>query len=243
MGGFMTENEWLESSDPEEMVIGLGEFGANDRKARLFMCACCRHVWDLFKDERCRKAVETAERFADGLATDDEMKEAQEEAEIAADDAEEMILPHFDKLALMGSANAAAFALSESMDWPLTGEANSVAEWTVYALTGSSSVDDPDREAKRLKDFDDEVRIQCDFVRDVFGNPFRPILSDPSWLSAQVVKLAQTIYDDRTFDRMPALADSLHDAGCDNDEILAHCRGPGPHVRGCWVVDLLLGKE
>jgi hypothetical protein len=239
----VTENEWLEASDPEEMLISLGEFGASDRKARLFMCACCRHVWDLFKDERCRNAVETAERFADGLVTDDKMKDAQEEADIAADDAEEMVLPHFDKLAMLGSANAAAFSLSENSGWPLTGEANSVAEWTVYALTGSSSVDDPDREARRLTDFDDEVNAQCLLVRDIFGNPFRPTALDPAWLTPTVIELAQTIYNDRAFDRMPELANALHEAGCDNDEILAHLRCAGPHVRGCWALDLVLGKE
>jgi hypothetical protein len=58
-----------------------------------------------------------------------------------------------------------------------------------------------------------------------------------------VVRLAQGIYEDRAFDRLPVLADALEEAGCDNAEILSHCRGPGPHVRGCWAVDLSLGKE
>jgi hypothetical protein len=62
-------------------------------------------------------------------------------------------------------------------------------------------------------------------------------------LSPIVLQLARAIYNDRAFDRMPEMADALHDAGCDNEEILGHCRGRGPHVRGCWVVDLVLGKE
>jgi hypothetical protein len=80
-------------------------------------------------------------------------------------------------------------------------------------------------------------------IRDIFGNPFRPVTLDPAWRTANAVALAQAIYDERAFERMPILGDALEDAGCDNDDILNHCREPGEHVRGCWVVDLLLGKS
>jgi hypothetical protein len=88
--------------------------------------------------------------------------------------------------------------------------------------------------------------LQCRLLRDILGNPFRPASIDPTWLvwnSGTVPKLAQAIYDERRFGDLPILADALEEAGCDNTDVLAHCRGPGPHVRGCWVVDLLLGKE
>jgi len=88
-----------------------------------------------------------------------------------------------------------------------------------------------------------ERRMQCFLLREVFGNPFRPAAIDPSWLTSTVTQLAQAIYDDRAFDRMPILADALEDAGCTDTSILEHCRGGGVHARGCWVVDLLLGKE
>ena len=81
---------------------------------------------------------------------------------------------------------------------------------------------------------------------EIVGNPFRPSVIDPVWLSwndGTVRKLAGCIYSDRAFERLPILADALEDAGCDSADILSHCRGPGPHVRGCWVIDLLLGKE
>ena len=80
-------------------------------------------------------------------------------------------------------------------------------------------------------------------LRDIFGNPFhrRPNI-DPRWVSSTVVDLAGTIYQEKAFDRMPILADALTDAGCDSEEIILHCRGDGPHVLGCWAVDLLLGK-
>jgi hypothetical protein len=91
-----------------------------------------------------------------------------------------------------------------------------------------------------------ERTAQCRLLRDIFGNPFVPITIDSSWLTwsdSIVVKMAGAIYEDRGFDRMPVLADALEKAGCTDAAILDHCRGPGPHVRGCWVVDRLLGKE
>ena len=80
-------------------------------------------------------------------------------------------------------------------------------------------------------------------VRDVFGNPFRPVAFDPAWRTSTAVALARGMYVSRDFGAMPIMADALQDAGCDSDDVLDHCRGDGPHVRGCWVVDLVLGKE
>lgn len=80
-------------------------------------------------------------------------------------------------------------------------------------------------------------------VHEVFGNPFRPLTLDPRWRTQTVVALAAGIYEQRAFDRMPILADALEEAGCDNAEVLNHCRGDDPHVRGSWVVDLILAKE
>jgi hypothetical protein len=86
-------------------------------------------------------------------------------------------------------------------------------------------------------------RPQADLVREVIGNPFRPIAFDPRWRTSDVTQLAQAIYDERAFDRMPILADALMDAGCAADDLIGHCRWSGPHVRGCWVVDLILDKK
>jgi hypothetical protein len=80
-------------------------------------------------------------------------------------------------------------------------------------------------------------------LRDIFGNPFRPVTFSPSWRTDTAVALARQMYESRDFSAMPILADALQDAGCDSDDILNHCRGPESHVRGCWVVDLVLGKE
>jgi len=88
----------------------------------------------------------------------------------------------------------------------------------------------------------EQVR-QAAILRCVSGNPFRPVAFDVRWRTADVLGLARGIYEDRAFDRMPLLADALMDTGCDSDDILSHCRSEGPHVRGCWVVDLVLGKS
>lgn len=80
-------------------------------------------------------------------------------------------------------------------------------------------------------------------ARDIFGNPFRPVAFDPAWRTSTALAIAQGIYDDRAFDRLPILADALQDAGCENDDILSHLRSDGPHVKGCWALDLVLGKE
>jgi hypothetical protein len=83
----------------------------------------------------------------------------------------------------------------------------------------------------------------CQLFRCVFGNPFRPVTFDRRWRSADAVGIARGIYEDRAFDRLPILADALEDAGCDHKNVLDHCRKPGPHARGCWVVDLVLGRK
>jgi hypothetical protein len=85
--------------------------------------------------------------------------------------------------------------------------------------------------------------VMADLFREIFGNPFRPVVFAPEWHTDTVVALARTMYESRDFSAMPILADALQDAGCDNEDILNHCRSPGPHARGCWVVDLVLGKE
>jgi hypothetical protein len=91
---------------------------------------------------------------------------------------------------------------------------------------------------------DDDRPRQVRLVHDIFGPlPFRSVSVDPAWLTSTVVALAEGIYQERAFDRLPILADALQDAGCDNVHVLNHCRSDGPHVRGCWVVDLLTGRE
>ena len=91
--------------------------------------------------------------------------------------------------------------------------------------------------------YEAESAVHCDIIRDIFGNPFRPIVFSPEWRTETALALTRQMHDSRNFAAMPILADALQDAGCDRDDILNHCRGLGPHVRGCWVVELILSKD
>ncbi|VTR97035.1 Uncharacterized protein OS=Sorangium cellulosum (strain So ce56) GN=sce5710 PE=4 SV=1 [Gemmata massiliana] len=122
-------------------------------------------------------------------------------------------------------------------------------DWLAYLLLpdlrGLAAIGNATDRAARMHPagFESERRSQSDILRDIFGNPFRAIMFDPGWRTSTAAALAQEMYESHDFSAMPILADALQDAGCDRDDILDHCRGPGPHVRGCWVVDLVLGKE
>jgi hypothetical protein len=93
----------------------------------------------------------------------------------------------------------------------------------------------------------DEAAVQAALLRDIFSNPYRPSPPVPpavlAWNDGTIRRIAEGIYEERAFDRLPILADALLDAGCDNEDILAHCRSAGPHVRGCWAIDLILGRS
>jgi hypothetical protein len=115
----------------------------------------------------------------------------------------------------------------------------SVLSRAVAAAPKAAAYDAPDKELA----WKAESRVQAILLRDVFGNPFRPVAFDPGWRLPYPVALAETIYDHRAFARMPELADALDGTGCTDADLLAHCKGHGPHVRGCWVVDLVLGKK
>jgi hypothetical protein len=93
--------------------------------------------------------------------------------------------------------------------------------------------------------FTDKAQRQWEalFVRDIFGNPFCTVTLEPAWLTPSVTALAQGVYEERAFDRLSVIADALEEAGCTDADFLDHLRGPGPHTRGCWPLDLLLGKS
>ena len=227
----MTEQEWLACTDPREMLEALRASGkASDRKLRLFACACCRLVWGSLIDQRSRGAVEVAERFADGLAGRGEMDAARPAAEAAFAGAEAFYQEtvttygHYDREDECEAAEVAIASVARPV-WP-----------AVHALRGWVSFL---RERKpRL-------------LRDIFGPiPFRLVSTSPGWQTPQVVALAQAAYDQRglpagTLDttRLAVLADALEDAGCADADLLGHLRGPGPHVRGCFEIDALLGKS
>jgi hypothetical protein len=226
----MTEAEWLASDDPREMRRVL--FGKmSDRKERLFACACCREVWAQLADYRSREAIIVAERFADGSATEEEL-DAASEAAAAAEDADRR------RMGLQRENPT-----EQNHGWPLSAAAYNAAIPLGWWGGASAFVAPYEIVLDASTDIQADRTAQCRLLRDIFGNPFRPVAFDPRWRTEDVLGLARGIYEDRAFDRLPLLADALMDAGCDSDDILSHCRGEGPHVRGCWVVDLVLGKE
>jgi hypothetical protein len=232
----VTEAEWLECAKPHEMLQFLRNKASN-RKLRLFACACCRRIWNLLSDERSRKAVEVAEQYADGHIRKEELSAAQARAEQAIGAwwrrNSQSLSPEQRRL---GAAAKAAKAVARSTDRAATLAAEmQLATSLVFMVEriGQAYASQP-------------VSLQCNFLRCIFGNPMRPVTIDRTWLTwnaGAIPKLAQAIYDERAFDRLPLLAPTLEQAGCADRDILEHCRGPGPHVRGCWVVDLLLKKE
>jgi hypothetical protein len=169
------------------------------------------------------------ERFADGRATNEEVKTAEAEANAiwlknASDDTALAFIQLFwtevNGLHVSTTTLSAAFEQQQR-------QANKPFE----SLEGRTSGACPSEE-----------REQCALIRDIFGNPFHPITFTASWRTGTAITLSREMYESRDFAAMPILADALQDAGCNNADILDHCRGPGPHVRGCFVVDLLLDK-
>jgi len=219
----MTEAEWLAATGPTPMLEFL-RGKVSDRKLRLFAVACCRRVWHLLPDERSRKAVEVAERYADGKAIGEEVLVALSEAKKVKGFRRQVT-------GIRHQTPKLAAALSLSL--------NTEQRFLIHVAGNTACLteekDKPDAQ---------EQHLQSELLRDIFGNLFRSVSVDPSWLTSDVRILAEGIYQDHAFDRMPILADALQDAGCTNDEVLNHCRDTSlTHVRGCWVVDLVLGKE
>ena len=266
----MTETEWLACADLTPMLDFL-RGKASDRNLRLFAVACCRRVWHLLKDGRSRRAVEISEQNADGLSTGTGRGKAFQAAEAASADAcqtaEKVYLdrvrlhPETDQDGTRADAEshgvieAAQAAKSSALED--SRKAAELVAWSARkAWMYSARIEHwvGNRSAESSRAFDLANRYHCDLLRDIFGNPFR--LSHPlpaavlAWNDCTVKRLAETIYQERkmpegTLDtgRLAILADALLDAGCSEEDLIAHCRSDGPHVRGCYAIDLTLGKE
>ena len=212
-----------------EIQVSLARHGdrLSDRKRRLFACACCRDVrmWPLLVEEESRRAIEVSEQFADGLCNCDELEDARSAARMVAEGAKALIEKAGVWIGRVRAKATAGVAASKVAEIPLRLE--EVADLVVKAMDDGMS-----------------GKLQPRFLLiEVAGNLWHSIDVSDEWLTTEVVELAQASYDSRCFDRMSELADALKGAGCTNEDILAHCRGPYFHVRGCWVVDLILGKE
>jgi hypothetical protein len=216
----MTESEWLACAEP----VAMGNWARKRlsvRQLRLYAVASCRRAWHLLPDERCRAAVLAAEAWADRRVDRGTLRTACEAADAC-----------FREFPLLGEerrqkrqlAWAARLAASRTRV-----ELMRSAYFVVEALA-------PDN----LRPVHDLV--QADLLREVAGPLFAPPADMRRWQTRDIVALAESIYEERAFGQMSVLADALEDAGC-SDAILAHCRSGKPHVRGCWLIDLLRAKR
>jgi hypothetical protein len=243
--GILTEEEWLTANESwmllsflegcfEERTINLFRTKPSDRKWRLFACATVQSIASLIDNHLCRRCLEIAEQFADGLVDAGTLQRLQ-------DSAEKQTWP--DRWQGIPAPYTANFIAGRAGITEQGHGCYTMARWVsgmVWEVIMAVKGVDPDN-------FDtvraEREKYECKLIRCIFGNPFHSVTMDPAWLTPKVKTLAHAIYDDRAFERMPELANALAEAGCSNQDILTHCRGPGPHVRGCWVVDLVLGKE
>jgi hypothetical protein len=231
----MTEAEWMGSTDMDALIKALGRKPSR-RKRRLFGCACCRRIWAFIPVEH-RATVEVAEQFADGLVGEAELERHERTARVAR-------WSRFEKFYVRTAVEACACVAAKLA-------ARSAGAWRYAVWIMSDKRAEEKNTNPELPDFakvtkqaeEEELSHQLVIFHDIFANPFRPVSFDPAWRTTTAQQLTQGMYDSRDFGAMPILADALQDAGCDNAPILDHCRGAGPHVRGCWVVDLVLGKE
>jgi hypothetical protein len=226
----MRKREWDRCSDLKRMLFevwGLAtKHPANDRRLRLFTLLAGRRLWEQLGDEACRSAVALAWRQADdGLPADEVARQVDPILGPVYDEA-----CATDSWELAKSVNVLAVLFRDP-------GAAAMQLITPHSLVGGEepvSLLNPT-----------EISACCGLLREIFGDrgllkPIEPALL--AWNDGAIPRLARAIYDERAFDRLPILADALEEAGCTDADILSHCRGPGPHVRGCWVVDLILGK-
>jgi len=246
----MTESEWFSETDVLTLVRWIAP-RASPRKLRLYFCGGCRQIEHLLFDPGSVGALEASEEFADGLASASELASQDWAAEPPTwgfDFDVDIVNDHpryasgfLPELVQLG-------ALSESI---LSG-----GEWRVNEAVRDRLVAAAEiaweliQENLNLEHFSWHIPhvewpgrwlIDC-----LFGNPFKPVQVDPAWLSwnsGSIPAVARSIYDERAFDRLPMVANMLSDSGCRSLDILNHCRDDGHHVRGCWVLDLLLGLQ
>jgi hypothetical protein len=252
----MTEAEWRSSTDVQAMYVFLRDtttlfktrwqgyravprFAFGERKSRLFAVACCRRVTHLLPVQAARLLVDVAEQCADGLLGEEELRAMAEASEHAWND---RVLFSGRVWRYQRDAIDAVSGLYRGEGAGRGGVMRACATALLWAAHHNQALG-----GQEPRDFlSAEHTRQADLLRDIVGNPFRPRAVEPAWLAWNdrcVERMARGIYEERAFDRLPILHDALLDAGCDNEGILTHCRGAGPHVCGCWVIDLLLGKE
>jgi len=194
------------------------------RKHRLLLATYCRtFLPELLLEERTRHVIEVAEAYSDGAVEKDDLARAKRAALKAVEGQH--------RLASAVRSVAHGLPIREAVDFP---------NFCLRPWRTSNYNHPTPAQRRRLGQL----------IRDIFGDPFRPVTINPTWLTPTVLALAQTAYNDRflpagTLDpaRLAVLGDAVEDAGCSEAELLRHLRGEGPHVRGCFAVDAVLGKS
>jgi hypothetical protein len=218
----MTEADWNACTDPQPMLEFL-RGKASERKLRLFAVACCRQIWELLVQEG-QDAVEASESYADGVIGDSELATIRNMSKLPQQRSEVISkLRRGSTQRAMQAAVMVAWGRVEA--WKATVQVAQQARIASYSRSRNIDV------------------IQANSLRCIFGPlPFRPNTLDPSLRTPTVKQLAEAIYQERAFDRLPVLADALERAGCNQPDILSHLRCGGEHCRGCWAVDLVTGR-
>lgn len=231
------KERWVQSKNPHRLIEIVKQQGIeSQRKFRLVAAACCRRVWSMLSAEE-QRALEVVERYADDRARYNEMRLAVQGLRIAGDRVQPLLVEAAHRDAWAGLKHVIYVILG--VLW--RGRSNDLEEMG----KGPRG-----RYWKKADEWEKECALLCHVIRDSFGDIFQPVSLLPPWRTATVLDLAQAAYERRDLPagtlepaRLAILADALEDAGCDNQVILEHLRGPGPHVPGCWAVDLLLAKE
>jgi hypothetical protein len=234
----MNEADWLAGTDAGPLLTHLGK-EARARKLRLFVCACGRRLWHLLSSEWSRQAIIVGERLADGEVEEPRAIKAAERARSA-------ILSAIQARGRRGTAGAssAAWVAASAPSIDLNG--TRACEVVLAAQRAFEEAAGP--RLNRLPPIGRRALRRAGrqnwagLVREVFGNPFRVAVLDPSWRTPTVLSLAERAYEKRDGLAVRILGDALDDAGCDDEALLAHCRADCDHVRGCWAVDRVLAK-
>jgi len=214
----VTETEWLSATSACSLLHAAREL-SSERKYRLSAAALARHLFPAVTHPDLSRGIELAEQLTDGTASGAEIERAREFFGSMT------YVGHYEARGIVGEDMFLASLIREALK-PQARRSRVIAHLSDYVA------DRPENPQCGLPE-----------LRDIFGNPFRPVPFSPSWRTDAAVSLARQMYESRDFSAMPILANALQGAGCHDAHILDHCRGPGPHVRGCWVVDLVLGKE
>jgi hypothetical protein len=266
----VTQAEWLASEDPLAMLGALrdgwrGEEADLVRLTHRYLLACCRAIWVLLPLEESRRGVEVAERYIDGQATREEFGTAEWDAEGAAfflelfeweptgeedPEARQARIRHEEDRRARSELLARQVQAIPPLELRrlVRPTANDLEISPRQLLSDAAYFADTAMCYPGIRPREGILEKHAKFLstpvlREFVGNPFRPGVRDPAWLSRDVLMLLKMIDEERAFDRMPILGDALEDVGCPDVEMLSHCRERVEHVRGCWVVDTLLGRR